>query len=254
LGNSCTRSEVEGKLSREFFPVQLFEEHLRERLTDYMGKRLKDIERVYRETLGYPVPTHVTSIRGALIGLCVRKEIGLRHEKDSACGRRPVLAESEWPDVVISEPFVDEKRVSEFGLGDKDQPSPDGASPEGGEEKEPVPEPEAQESISTVETPFAQSLGELRQEVAVKLSDYADSIVKEVTFRIFYEKKNADLGSLPTGLRGAMTGLGNITADLTITRAGSFGKSDVEQMVEGLPQFPDGNYKAEMKIVIPAGG
>ena len=62
-----------------------------------------------------------------------------------------------------------------------------------------------------VETPFVQSLGALRQEVAVKLSAYVDSIVKEVTFRIFYEKKNADLGSLPAGLRGAMTGLGNIT-------------------------------------------
>lgn len=248
LGNSCTRSEIEGKLSQQFFPVQLFEEHLRERLTDCMGKRLKDIERVYRETLGYPVPTHVTSVRGALIGLCVRKEIGLRHGKDSACGRKPVLAESEWPDVVVSEPFVDEKRAPEFGFGDKDQPVPESGTLEGREEKEPGPVPENQESITTVETPFVQSLGALRQEVAVKLSDYMDSAVKEVTFRIFYEKKNADLGSLPTGLRGAMTGLGNVTADLTITRTGNFGKSDVEQMVESLPQFPDGDYKAEMKI------
>jgi len=253
LGNASTRAEVEAGLSQKHFPVQLFEEHLRERLTDCMGKRLKDIERVYRETLGYPVPTHVTSIRGALINLCGRKEIGLRHGKDSACGRKPVLADGEWPDVVVAEPFVDEKRAPEFGFGDKEQPQPEGdqnGSPgDGSGGEEPVSVPEEQESIITVETPFVQSLGSLRQEVAVKLSEYAESIVKEVTFRIFYEKKNADLGSLPAGLRGALTGLGNITADLTITRTGDLGKSDVEQVVESLPQFPDGDYKAEMKIV-----
>jgi len=252
LGNASTRSDVDGKLSRQFFPVQLFEEHLRERLTDFLGKRLKDIERIYRETLVYPIPTHVTSIRGALISLCVRKEIGIRHERDSACGRRPVLADSEWPDAVVSEPFVDEKRTLEFGVDDKGQSGPEieqGGVPEGDEGNEAEPIPEEQESIIAVETPFVRSLGTLRQEVAVKLAENVDSIVKEVTFRIYYEKKNADLGSLPAGLRGAMTGLGNITADLTITRTGNLGKSEVEQVVESLPQFPDGDYKAEMKIL-----
>jgi len=74
-----------------------------------------------------------------------------------------------------------------------------------------------------------------------------------MTFRIFYEKKNEGLGSLPTGLRGSMTGLGNITADLTVTRTGNLGKSDVERVVESLPQFPGGEYKAELKILRPAG-
>lgn len=256
LGNACTRAEVENKLSQQFFPVQLFEEHLQEQLTEFTGKRLKDIERTYRETLGYPVPTHATSIRGAMINLCLRKEIGLRHEKDSACGRRPSLAESEWPDVVVSEPFMDEKRLPELGFEERTPPRAEAGHADfsGGGQPEPSAEtPTPQESIFTVETPFVQSAGALRQEVAVKLSEYADNIVKEVTFRIYYEKKNEDLASLPTGLRGSMTGLGNISADLTITRTGNLGKSDVESVVESLPQFPGGDYKAEMKILRPAG-
>jgi hypothetical protein len=256
LGNACTRAEVESKLSQNLFPTPLFEEHIQERLEEFTGKRLRDIERAYRETLGYPIPTHVTSIRGALINLCMRKVIGLRHEKDSACGHRPTLAESEWPDTVVSEPFVDEKKQADLGF-DEQKPSrteigsEDRSADEqtGETEKSPVP----RESMVTVETPFVHGMGALRQEVAIKLSDYADGIVKEMTFRIFYEKKNEDLGSLPTGLRGSMTGLGNITADLTVTRTGNLGKSDVERVVESLPQFPGGEYKAELKILRPAG-
>jgi hypothetical protein len=45
-----------------------------------------------------------------------------------------------------------------------------------------------------------------------------------------------------------VSGLGSLTADLTISKSGDFSKSDVEQLVESLPSFPDGDYKAEMKI------
>lgn len=257
LGNACTRAEVESKLSQNLFPTPLFEEHIQERLEEFTGKRLRDIERTYRETLGYPIPTHVTSLRSALINLCIRKVIGLRHEKDSACGHRLNLAESEWPDAVVSEPFEDEYKPTGLGFADEKQPRTE-ARPEnrpaegqaGGTEVM----PSQRESLVPVETPFVHGMGTLRQEVAVKMSDYPDGIVKEVTFRIFYEKKNEDLGSLPTGLRGSMTGLGNITVDLTITRTGNLGKSDVERVVESLPQFPGGEYKAELKILCPAEG
>lgn len=253
LGNASSRAEVESKLSQDFFPVQLFAEHIRDRLADFMGKRLKEIERTYRETLGYPMPTHATSVRGAVISLCVNREIGLRHEKDSACGRRPSLSESEWPDVVISEPFPDKAASRGLDLGDTTRTQSPAETPEGGTaggagEAAPATPPAEQPIILSLETPFVRSAGSLRQEIAVILSAHAERTVKEVTFRIFYEKKSADLGSLPTGLRGAMSGLGNITADLTITRNGDFSKSEIEQMAESLPQFPEGDYKAEVKV------
>lgn len=88
----------------------------------------------------------------------------------------------------------------------------------------------------------------MRQEVAVRLAEYEECHVKEVLFRIFFERKNVDFGSLPSALRGSVSGLGSLTADLTISKTGNFSKSDVEQLVESLPSFPDGDYKAEMKV------
>ena len=253
LGNIHSREEVAAKLSRQFFPVQYFEEHLRDRLSGFMGKRLRDVERIYRETLGYPILTHDPRVREALCNLCAHKEIGLRHEKDSACGRKPTLAENEWPEVIIAEPFEDPKAEPAIGLGVRPE-TPTETEPTTGtgmEEKYPGDEiepPSTTINLVHVETPFASGVGALRQEVAVKLAEYEDDRIKDVTFRIFFEKKNTDLGSLPAGLRGSMSGLGDITADLTIIKSGDFSKGEVEQMVEGLPAFPDGDYKAEMKV------
>jgi hypothetical protein len=254
LGNTCSREEVITKLSQEFFPVQYFEEHLREHIQDFMGKHLRDVECIYRETLGYPILTHAPRVREALCNICAQKEIGLRHEKDSACGRKPVLSESEWPDVIISEPFEDRMTTFDFGRGagitstEIPQPGEPAAVEISGPDANGKGTTEEDIGLVSVETPFTKGTGALRQEVAVKLADYEDCRVKEVIFRIFFEKKNVDFGSLPSGLRGSMSGLGSLTADLTISKTGDFSKSDVEQLVEGLPAFPDGDYKAEIKV------
>ncbi|MEA1926979.1 MAG: hypothetical protein U9N73_02140, partial [Candidatus Auribacterota bacterium] len=253
LGNISSREEVAAKLSQQFFPVQYFEEHLSDHLSEFMGKRLRDIERSYRETMGYPILTHAPRVREALCNLCVSKEIGLRHGKDSACGRKPSLAENEWPEVIITEPFEDPKTGPRIDFGDQTttstarRPSPE-LDERGGFSEDDVIPPTSLIDLIRVETPFTSGVGALRQEVAVKLAEYEDARIKEITFRIFFEKKNTDLSSLPSGLRGSMSGLGDITADLTIVKSGDFSKSEIEQVVEGLPTFPDGDYKAEMKI------
>src|SRR5205823_14219169 len=99
-----------------------------------------------------------------------------------------------------------------------------------------------------LETPFCRGIGELRQEVAVLLADHDSASVKQLTFRIFCEKRNCDLATLPSGLRGSVSGLGDISADLTLTKNGDFTKAAVEQIVEKLPALPDADYKAELKI------
>jgi hypothetical protein len=260
LGNACSREEVITKISQQFFPVQYFEEHLREHMAEFMGKRLREVERAYREALGYPILTHAPRVREALCNLCSQKEIGLRHEKDSACGRKPALSESEWPDAIIAEPFEDRKTSGGLDFGDGQgattpeptqpvEPSDTGNSGSdvgGGDSSK------KEDSPLYVETPHAKGAGALRQEVAIKLAEHEDCRVKEVVFRIFFEKKNVDFGSLPSGLRGSLSGLGSLTADLTISKTGDFSKSDVEQLVESLPAFTDGDYKAEMKVLVPA--
>ncbi len=241
------------KLSQQFFPNQLFEEHMLEHLQEFTGKSIRDIERAYRETIGFPIPTHHTRIREAVCSLCGQSEIGIRHEKDSACGRKPNLSENEWPDAILTEPFEDNKAIPGFSFTEKKE-SYGTETGEGKDEgydestSEDINEPSKTAEIIGLETPFVKGLNALRQEAAMKLAENEDSEVNELIVRIYFEKKNVDFSSLPAGIRGAMSGLGGITADLTISRKGIFSKGDTEQFIERLPQFPEAEYKAEMKV------
>jgi hypothetical protein len=247
LGNVATREEVATKLRQQFFPVQLLEEHIAANLADVMGKHVRDVGRVYRETLGYPVPLHENTILDAVTKLCVDRQIGIKHERDSACGRKPQLNFAEWPDAVIDEPFEDTKLRQS---GELDEFVPRKSETSRGPEPFPGAEPETDKPLINLETAFCRGIGELRQEVAVVLADYESPMVRQVTFRIYFEKRNCDLGTISAGLRGSISGLGDITADLTISKSGAFSKAEVEQMAEKLPSFPDGDYKAELKIEV----
>ncbi len=251
LGNITTREEVAAKVRQQFYPVQLFEEHLSAHLLDYFGQRIRDVERIYRETLGYPVPVHETTIRDALWSLCVQKQIGIKHEKDSACGRKPQLTDSELADALVTEPFPDSKLrlSSELTKLSVTQPSGGQVISSPGEPKTVWGvEAESEKPTIDLETPFCHGPGELRQRVAMLLAEFEEAIAKQVTFRIYFEKRSCDLATLPAGLRGSIAGLGDITADLTIGKNGDFCKADVEQLVEKLPLLPGGDYKAELRV------
>jgi hypothetical protein len=246
LGNVTTREEVAIKLRQQFFPVQLFEEHLGTTLSDLIGKRVRDVERIYRETLGYPVPIHDNTILDALSGLCARKQIGIKHERDSACGRKPQLGSTEWPDAVIDDPFEDGKLRQQSEL--EDFTASEATSSAEPFEPAPLPEGTIEKPLIDLETAFCRGVSELRQEVAVLLAEHENALVRQITFRIYCEKRNCDFATLPAGLRGSVSGLGDITADLTLSKNGAFSKAEVEQMVEKLPSLPDADYKAELKI------
>jgi hypothetical protein len=251
LGNVTTREEVAAKLRQQFFPVQLFEEHVTAHLVDYFGQRIRDVERIYRETLGYPIAVHETTIRDALWSLCLQKQIGIKHEKDSACGRKPQLADAELADALVTEPFPDSKLRPSSEL-----PKLAGQQQFGGNVISSLGEPnvvvgievESEKPTIDLETPFCHGIGDLRQRVAMLLVEHEEAIVKLVTFRIFFEKRSCDLATLPSGLRGSIAGLGDIAADLTIGKHGEFSKVEVEQLVEKLPSLPGGDYKAELRV------
>ena len=246
LGNVTTREEVAIKLRQQFFPVQLFEEHLGANLSDLIGKRVRDVERNYRETLGYPVLIYDNTISDSLTGLCTRRQIGIRHERDDACGRKPQLGPAEWLDAVIDNPFEDGKLRQQPELEDFNLSTP--ASATNTVEHTPLSHGVIARPLLEVETAFCKGVGDLRQEVAVLLADHEDASVKQITFRIFCEKRSCDLTILPAGLRGSVSGSGDFTADLTLTKTGEFTKAAVEQIVEKLPPLPDAVYKAELKI------
>jgi hypothetical protein len=99
--------------------------------------------------------------------------------------------------------------------------------------------------------PFKNSTGSLRQETASKLQDYEGGIVSKVTYKIFFEKNNiGDLSSLPAGIRGSLSGEGDLTAEITISKAGRFTKSQVEGQIESLPAISSADYSAVMEVEV----
>jgi hypothetical protein len=248
LGNVTTREEVDRKVRQDFFPVQRFEEHLGANLKELTGKRVRDVERFYRETLGYPIPIYDETVWDALSALCTRRQIGIRHERDDACGRKPQLSPPERPDAVIDDPFEDAKLKQQSDLEEFTSLQRTATTTT-------VLPISVANNLSTRplvdrETKFCRGIGELRQEVAMLLAEHDDAIVKQLTFRIYCEKRNCDLATLPAGLRGSVVGLGDITADLTLSKTGDFSKAEAEQIVEKLPILPEADYKAELKIDI----
>src|SRR5206468_6376933 len=161
---------------------------------------------------------------------------------------KPQLGSAEWPDAVIDDPFEDAKLKQQSELGEF-------TSPESTPTTLPVQPAPVSKNVSTrplvdLETKFCRGIGELRQEVALLLAEHDDAIVKQLTFRIYCEKREYDLATLPAGLRGSIVGPGDITADLTLSKTGDYSKAEAEHIVEKLPMLPEADYKAELKIDI----
>jgi len=253
LGNAVTRDEVLRQLQENIFPRQRFEEHLSSRITDILNKTVREVDADYRKTLGFPVRTADAILLDAVKALCRSRQIGLRHERDSACGRIPDLSSTELFDARIVEPFEDPKlsgsfftspRTTEITTGTTENPelSTDTRFPS---DTQPVTFPR---TLQSIQTPFVKTLGALRQEVALKLSEYQDAQIRRVQFFVFSEQAQVDLSTLPASLRGSLTGTGDVTIDVNINKQGEFSKAQVEQMTEMLPSFPGAQYRAELKV------
>jgi hypothetical protein len=92
-------------LSQRIYPTQLLAEHLESRLDQLMGPPVREIDREYRITLGFPVPTHVASVARAVRLLCGDQKLGVYHHRGNFCGRDPTLSDSELMEAMVREPF-----------------------------------------------------------------------------------------------------------------------------------------------------
>lgn len=248
LGGAVTAENVKKYIREDIFPRQRIQEHLLSRLNQINGLSIKDIDAEYKKTIGFPVITTMVTLLDAIKNLCIEGGIGLRHEKDSPCGRRPSLTDTEIFDAKISEPFEDSKTKNEiFNFGETTNKNETIEKPAPNENA-----PGANENVISIQTSFISSIGALRQEVAEKLNEYNDSTIKEIKFFIYSSQENIELSSVPSPLRGTLTGNGDITVDLVINKNGSYTKAQTEQMVEMLPVFNDVQYRAEMKLKVNA--
>ncbi len=73
-----------------------------------------------------------------------------------------------------------------------------------------------------IATPNFSSVGELRQDIALKLNEIDNAIITNIRFTIFFEKTYVEISTLPSSLRGAFSGLGDFNFEFNIIKNGMF--------------------------------
>jgi len=249
--SGTSREDVLNFLSQQLFPTQLFEEHLLSRSNEIIGMTVKDLDMQYRSTLGFPVPTTVRSVSQALRELCRTGQISIMHTRGNFCKENPSLTETELFEASIGEPFeASVARPPLFKPTEEEETEPTITKP--------VDTPVAQPLLTTkmikqeISLPPQESTGGLRQAVALRLREFSDAKITRIRTNIFLEKKTGDLSSLPTSLRGSLSGQGTLSAEITITKEGEFTKGDVEAIIESLPIFSGAVYEARLELLIPS--
>ena len=270
LGSASTREEVLTFLRTRIFPGSLFEEHLRDRLDDFFDRRVDRIDRVYRNTLGFPVPLTVDMVSKALVSLAgdPARIAGLQHTRGHFCAERVSLTEPELAAAVLVPPWPASPPRPEPrppGTGASSEATPPGGDAGSKPETESGGEPSSVSASPAVSapsgavteeraTPHCRGRGELRQQTAARLVDVDDPVIHSVRFTIYASYTDHDLASQPAAWRGALSGTGDLDVQIDVTAQGPMDKATLEQHCEQLPDVPDATYAARFRIEAPAAG
>lgn len=270
LGSASTREEVLTFLRTRIFPGSLFEEHLRDRLDDFFDRRVDRIDRVYRNTLGFPVPLTVDMVSKALVSLAgdPARIAGLQHTRGHFCAESVSLTEPELAAAVLVPPWPASPPRPEPrppGAGASPEATPPAGNTGSKPETEPGGEPPSVSDPPAVSaspgavtedraTPQCRGRGELRQQTAARLVDVDDPVIHSVRFTIYASYTDHDLASQPAAWRGALSGTGDLDVQIDVTVQGPMDKATLEQHCEQLPDVPDATYAARFRIEAPAVG
>ncbi len=246
LGSSSSREDVQREMREKIFPVQFFEEHLGKRLKDIKGLTVAEVDREYRNTIGFPVPTLYDSIGRAIRELCRAGKISVRHPRGDSCGQNPDLSETELMTARLDDPF--QTRTY----------SPQSATPQ----PLPIDVPTSTTSIEPAKPPVIEAMqreeirvlpqlsaGLLRQEIASRLQASNEVKILRVEFMVFLDQDSGDLSSYAAPLRGNMSGHGAISVEIRLTKEGEFTKAQIEQMAESLPLLNGAEYSARLEVL-----
>lgn len=254
LGKAMSREEVVTSLRTGIYPQLRFTEHLRDQLATIIGERVEQIDRLYRTTLGYPVPLREDMVAGALRMLVEDKAapaIGLQGPRGhSFCGKHVDLTPSELDEAIVTAPWT------EPSPGTQRLPTPTPMPPPGSVEGQPAPSflqssPPNSPPVQAEElgTPVCRSVGELRQQLASRLNGVENATVQQVLFRVFARAQGTELSSFSAGIRGALTGKGGVDVQIELACPGPLTKAEVEARCEQLPQLPQSSYSARVRIM-----
>jgi len=266
LAGDLSKNKVMEKLNQDYFPMLRFREHLEARLDQIKDLLIKEVDAEYRATLGFPIPLMVSSVSNAIRNLCKEGVIGIQHSAGNFCNINPSLTETELFNAKIIDPFEGDKpelcpKCGQFPCR-CEKPSqkcpvcgqypcqcktPPVVCPICGKDPCECPEKE----FLAIGIPSQNSIGSLRKETAFRLQDYEDGIITRVIYKIFLQKENiGDLSSLPSGIRGSLSGEGDITAEIVISKTGRFSKLQIEQHIESLPVITDADFSVDMQVEV----
>jgi hypothetical protein len=99
-----TREDVIRYLAEHQYPPMVFQEHMAARLDQVSGQLVREVDREYRETLTFPVPTAAQSVTRGIRLLCAARRIGLYHARGNYTGPDPYYSEAELLDARIGDP------------------------------------------------------------------------------------------------------------------------------------------------------
>jgi hypothetical protein len=251
LAQASTREDVVTFLRTQVYPQTFFVEHLRDRLPGLMGQSVEQVDRLYRTTLGFPVPLKEDMVSGAIRLLVEDREtrpLGLLGPRGrSFCGEFVDLSHSELDEAVLSPPWASATMAPPVPKPlSTPIPEPSPGSPE-----VLFPPPQAPPGFESEElvTPPCQSLGELRQQIAARLGDVTDAAVQQVSFRILANAQDVELSGFSSGVRGGLSGKGSLDVQIELTCPGPMTKAEVEAKCEQLPQLPHGSYSARLRVL-----
>jgi hypothetical protein len=248
LGQAADKQSVRDYLKRQYYPTPLLMEHIQENLDGLYGKTISQVERIYKNTLGYPVPIMVPDVTEAIIYLEQdgQRILGLQHPRRNFCGEKVTLGIGELPQAILARPWPASPRPPKPDAAQPEPPwsrpePPRVPRPEGGVPSSPIPHEERS-------TAYCRSVGELRQNVAERLSDVEGNRIQGVRFQIFVRYTNVDLSSLPTALRGSIKEAGDLEAQVDLNIRRPMDKASVESLCESLPNLENGRYMAGIRL------
>jgi len=249
LPAAATREQITTHLTRALYPAPLLQDHLGARVADIIGKRVSQVENEYRSTPGFPILMSQNIFQEAIHALTeLGTVIGLQHPNDNACGRRPRLNPDQLADAVITLPF-------EVAPSSSTTPAATGATTATTTQHATTGTTTAttspsQPAAQPVSTTFLPTRLEVRQQVASLLNDHPDRRILSVRFALTYNERTAEVSTLPSLLRGSLSGAGKFAGEASLEFAGPFTKAQVEEMVERLPDFSPGACRVTLGLEV----
>ena len=252
LAQASSREEVINQIRTQIFPPNFFKEHLRDRLGTFIGQSVAQVDRIYRTTLGFPVPLKEDMVAAAIRSLVEDTEtrpLGLRGPRGrDFCAEFVALSPSELEEAILSAPWS-RSNTPQATASQSPIPAPLSNGDTSQIPITPIPTSPLGGDIDNLGTPSCRSLGEFRQQIASRLGEVEGSGIEQVIFQILARAQDTELSGFSSGVRGSLSGRGSLDVQIEITCPGPMSKADVEAKCEQLPQLPQATYSARLRVV-----